>query len=257
MAKPMLASSYTPETNLPPVVAVQPKLDGVRAIITKEGIFSRNGKKFTSSNHIHEEAKSFLRDGEVLDGELFNHSMTFEQISGAVRKNKPCQDLQFHIFDCFHMENLEIEFKKRFMENIQIQNKKYIFPVETKVINSESIMEYHDKYTNMGYEGVMIRHINAPYELNKRSKKLLKFKKFHTEEFQIIDVISALGKDKNTAIFVCNGFKARPIGTWETRHQYYVNRNRLIGKFVTVKYQETTSQGVPRFPIAIAIRDYE
>ena len=133
----------------------------------------------------------------------------------------------------------------------------YIFPVETKVVGSDYIMEYHDKYVSEGYEGLIIRHTNAPYELNKRSKKLLKFKKFITEEFEIIDVISATGKDRNTAIFVCNGFKARPVGDWETRHQYYVNRNRLIGKFVTVKYQETTSQGIPRFPIAIGIRDYE
>ena len=68
-----------------------------------DGIFSRNGKKFTSANHVYEEAKTFMQEGDVLDGELFNSSMTFEEISGAVRKDKHCPDLEFHIFDWFNL----------------------------------------------------------------------------------------------------------------------------------------------------------
>ena len=30
-----------------------------------------------------------------------------------------------------------------------------------------------------------------------------------------------------------------------------------IGEMLTVRYQELTDDGVPRFPVGIAIRDYE
>jgi DNA ligase-1 len=31
----------------------------------------------------------------------------------------------------------------------------------------------------------------------------------------------------------------------------------LIGKRLTVRYQELTDGGVPRFPVGVAVRDYE
>ena len=52
-------------------------------------------------------------------------------------------------------------------------------------------------------------------------------------------------------------FRARPRGTREARTEQYQNGNDYIGKQLTVRYQELTDDGVPRFPVGITIRDYE
>jgi DNA ligase-1 len=84
------------------------------------------------------------------------------------------------------------------------------------------------------------------------------------QEYQIVDVLEATGKDKGTAIFVCclpddlsATFRVRPKGTQAQRAQMKKDRQKLIGKQLTVQYQELTDGGVPRFPIGISVRDYE
>ncbi len=51
MIKPMLAHMYNPDKAIFPCY-IQPKLDGVRCIITKKGAFSRTGKEFKNIEHI-------------------------------------------------------------------------------------------------------------------------------------------------------------------------------------------------------------
>ena len=45
MIKPMLAHKYNPEKADYPAY-IQPKLDGVRCVFTKNGAYSRTGKEF-------------------------------------------------------------------------------------------------------------------------------------------------------------------------------------------------------------------
>ena len=54
---------------------LQPKLDGVRCIFTKQGAFSRSGKKFKNVQHLRRQLKPFFAANPtvVLDGELYNH----------------------------------------------------------------------------------------------------------------------------------------------------------------------------------------
>ena len=54
-------------------------------------------------------------------------------------------------------------------------------------------------------------------------------------------------------------FACRPCGTREERQELFLKGANYIGKMLTVRYQELTSseQKVPRFPVGIAIRDYE
>jgi DNA ligase-1 len=52
-------------------------------------------------------------------------------------------------------------------------------------------------------------------------------------------------------------FTVRPEGTLETRKNYFKNKNNFFGKLLTVKFQNLTSLGIPRFPVGIVIRDYE
>ena len=52
-------------------------------------------------------------------------------------------------------------------------------------------------------------------------------------------------------------FAVRPTGTHEERKVLFENGDEYIGQQLTVKYQELTDEGIPRFPVGIAIRNYE
>jgi hypothetical protein len=43
----------------------------------------------------------------------------------------------------------------------------------------------------------------------------------------------------------------------ESRREAFARRKEIVGKMLTVRYQNMTVAGVPRFPVGIAIRDYE
>ena len=46
-------------------------------------------------------------------------------------------------------------------------------------------------------------------------------------------------------------------GSRELRTEYFNNKKALIGKMVTVQYQGLSDDGIPRFPSAVSVRDYE
>jgi len=73
------------------------------------------------------------------------------------------------------------------------------------------------------------------------------------------------GKDKGTVIWICSitsgddsgTFSVRPKGTFEERTDWFKNYKSYVGKNLTVQFQNLTNGGIPRFPVGIAIRDYE
>ena len=72
---------------------IQPKLDGVRCYITKDGAFSRNHKEFKTVKHIRDAFKPLFEKlpDLIVDGELYNHQFknNFNKIISLVRKQKP------------------------------------------------------------------------------------------------------------------------------------------------------------------------
>ena len=83
--KPMLAHKFSEsrvDWSLP--VYIQPKLDGVRCLFTKDGAYSRTGKQFKNLAHIELALIPFFKQQPdvVLDGELYNHKLKrdFEKI---------------------------------------------------------------------------------------------------------------------------------------------------------------------------------
>ena len=59
---PMLAHKYLDyKDNISFPVLVEPKIDGARMIIQKDGLFTRNGKKYVSCPHIEELFEPFFK----------------------------------------------------------------------------------------------------------------------------------------------------------------------------------------------------
>jgi ATP-dependent DNA ligase len=260
----------------------QVKLDGCRCISTVTEdvqLISRQGKPFFFMDHIREEIKEFvtilgtkLEDKFYLDGELYSHDLTFQEIVGLVKKSKTYDaeknlQVKYFIYDCFALTNLSMMYEARyeFLQKVFKQsNFKHLFLVQTDVAkNREEVFVNHARYVADGWEGAIIRNKTLKYELDKRSKELLKLKSFLDEEFMIVGVEQATGMDEGTAIFVCKNnqddrtFNCRPKGTREQRKEWYENRDKLIGKMLTVEFFERTDDCLPRFPVGKSLRDYE
>jgi ATP-dependent DNA ligase len=259
---------------------VSPKLDGVRCIITKAGAFSRTGKPFVSFPHITRELKPLfdMECGLVLDGEIYTHRLNkdFNKIISLAKKTKPTAEdlvesekfLQYWVFD---MPSLGGEFADRWGKMISCVIKytlrgfigKHINLLPHILIHKESDVEmYLQQWLIEGYEGIMINTFDGLYE-HKRSQNLLKYKLFIDEEFEISDITEGIGnrsgmfgrailKNKSGKFFESN---AR--GTEEFYKQLLRDKSKLKGKMATVRYQNLTPDGVPRFPVIVTIRDYE
>jgi ATP-dependent DNA ligase len=268
---PMLAHGWTVNDNrMPDTVMVQPKIDGVRALIcTSKGVIticSRTGKPIKSVPHLCTAVEALnLPSGTYLDGELYTDEIKFEDISGACRRLEPdktSEKLKFYVFDCFNVNVSSVPFADRYSTLQMMEMTAPLVLVETKTVTKLSIDVHLDSYIKQGYEGVMIRDPSSPYTLNERSRYLLKYKRFFDDEYKIVHAKEATGRDKGTVVWVCetnNGveFSCRPQGTVAHRSQLWANHHEHIGKMLTVRYQEMTRDGIPRFPVGIDIRDYE
>jgi ATP-dependent DNA ligase len=273
-------------------IALQPKLDGIRAEAADE-LYSRSLKVFNSSPHILEILKRvrtalYQETGDefvlemIIDGELYNHKYhdDFNEISSLIKKQKPkkedleksAQEVQYHIFDIqsSHPFHLRHEYVKKIVSTYQ-----RLYPrgealqlVETVFLNKatrEDVDKYYDHCMELGYEGHMARKVYAPYEADKRSKSLVKRKEMQTEEFEITYIEQGKGNRAGVAARVyCvtkegHPFKAGVKGNMKYCKELLENMNDHIGSHATIQFQNYTpgDKPVPRFPKMLTVRDYE
>jgi DNA ligase-1 len=265
--KPMLAHDYKDyEDKIKYPVVTQPKLDGVRCIVDANGMRSRNGKELISAPHIYEALKPLFEKYPdlVFDGELYAHKDTcdFNKIISCVRKTKPTanditeskQYIQYWVYDLPSHIGTFIERFKALVE-LDLPECCVIVPTE-QADNKKDISAYYSDYMTDGYEGQMIRVLDSEYE-NKRSKNLLKHKSFVDAEFEIRGVVEGKGKlSGKIGKLIFDRFESAVNGDHEYLEKLF-KEGDLIGKKATVKYFELTTDGVPRFPKVIAIRDFE
>ena len=268
--EPMLAAKwedYKDKIQYP--IFSQPKLDGIRCIVTIDGMFSRNGKPIISAPHIRESLDAFfyLNPNLILDGELYADKFAndFNAIVSLVKKTKPTTDdlkesaknIEYHIYD---IPSVSETFDGRLdaLNELFQYFPKCVKLVETHIANNElEVMDLYGEYVDKGFEGQMLR-LDSKYE-NKRSKSLLKHKSFIDEEFQILDIVEGEGNRSGTAGYMVfntgegKRFKSNVKGTWDETAEMLRNKNQLIGKQATIKYFNLTPDGIPRFPFVINI----
>jgi DNA ligase-1 len=272
--EPMLAKKYEDyaDKNQFPVYS-QPKLDGIRCVARKDGLWSRNGKKFVSVPHIEQALKPIFEKHPdlILDGELYcdKFNNDFNAICSLVKKTKPTpQDLadsaasiQYHVYDTVSNGSFGERANKLFilLLNLNSESIKYVDTV--KCHTSYDLDAFYEEYINQGYEGQMVR-LDKPYE-NKRSKSLLKRKEFQDAEYKILDIVEGEGNRAGGAgamVFENHKgvrFNSNVKGTREYMTQLLTDKDSLIGLYATVKFFNLTPDEIPRFPFVTAIRDYE
>jgi DNA ligase-1 len=273
---PMLANQWTDKHgHISEPFYVQPKLDGVRCLIgcTSSGtaMMTRTGKPITVFDHILDDIGNVLNQGEVIDGELYAEGLCFEEITGLCRTEKAVPahlKIHFYCFDFFSLDNLAEPFEKRFrkLETLfKSFGQQHVHLVETtRVLSKKTVSRWHDTFVEKGYEGIMIRDANGTYGLNERSNHLLKLKNFQTDEYRVVGAEEATGKDAGTVVWICETsdgkkFNVRPKGSHKQRTTWFEFRDVFTDgtKKLTVQYQNLQESGIPRFPVGLAIRDYE
>ena len=278
MIKPMLAYKVDKKpVDWSEKVFIQPKLDGVRCIFTKDGAYSRTGKEFKNLAHIKYDLTDFFRKhpNVILDGELYNHALKddFEKIISLVRKQKPTdQDardaenlVQYHVYDVIHNMLHDVNYEDRFNWLTR-----YLPIAASMTLIKNTVVEsalqahiLHDVHLTQGYEGSMLR-LNKKYE-HKRSYNLQKFKDFSDTEATIVGYEAGKGKftgligkffmqDDDGNEFGC------PIGkgyNFADRKVILDNIHDYIGQRATFTYFQRTQAGSYRHPLFKTLRNYE
>lgn len=254
---------------------VQRKLDGVRCVaIPSRGLYSRNGKKFPHLEHICADIDRFGLPDMILDGELYSDELSFQEIVGIVKKEtlRPDDEIKMkkiylYVYDCIMLKQPALTYKDRYEILQSAFSSSVSFPslrlLPTAECASEDDMKrLHAEYVAEGYEGIMLRQMNGKYKIGHRSPELQKYKEFCDAEYPVVGFKQGDGEERGCVIWQCctpSGleFAVRPRGTRADRAELFANGAAYIGKLLIVRYQELTTDGVPRFPVGISFRDYE
>ena len=274
---------------------VEVKLDGVRVITIIQGdtshgnfsrveMFSRNGKQFHNFGHIISEIEEVIKDNPppydlVLDGEVM--SANFQDLMKQVHRKdgKQSKDAVLHLFDMCPLS----EFQKGMWDKTQSfrsqavkawvdQHKDVLKHVQT--LDWEDVdldtQEGQDRFVELnkaavdgGYEGVMIKDPEAPYEC-KRTHSWLKAKPFIEVTLKVVAVEEGTGRNEgrlgavivegeddgyNYSLNCGSGF------TDDQRDKFWAERASLIGDLIEIRADartqsqdsETYSLRFPRF----------
>ena len=280
---------------------LEPKLDGVRVLMVViyndageiiTTCYSRNGKVFENFTHIEEQVSnnftklvrtiknrygSDFTAGFVLDGEVIGN--TFQELMRQARRkeNVQAEDSVFNVFDIIGLDDF-----RRGYWNAQLYKRIMILEGMRPVIDTMDNVEllphimvdldtaagkdqfnrYCKDMVNDGFEGVMIKDLDAPYEC-KRNTFWMKYKPVITVDLEVIGVEEGTGRNegrlgalvcagqddgKDITVNVGSGFSD------DDRDNYWHDSNLIIGRtaeilcdVITQNRDGTYSLRFPRF----------
>ena len=280
--KPMLAYPVSDKPiDYSKPVFIQPKLDGVRCLIQREGddtafvvkAYSRTGKEWKNINHILDELAPFFANNPnvILDGELYNHDLKddFEKIISLVRKTKPTDEdrlestemVQFHCYDIID-ETMSFAMRNEFIKQA-VPRDHCIKHVQTVkgICSEDQAKAIHQMNLATGYEGSIVR-TNDVYKCG-RSWSLRKFKDFHDTEATLTSWVEGKGKRIGTiGKFMAidadgNEFGIPVMAPFKYLQDNFEEMKTWVGKIATFTYFERTKAGSYRHPLFKCIRNYE
>lgn len=272
---------------------IEVKLDGVRVltIVYPNGQvdqFSRNGKELLNFGHLKDQfAKTVtgLTEPVVFDGEVMSSS--FQDLMKQVHRkdNVSAQDAVLHLFDFIPLK----DFQKGRWDRPQDQRSeklkawKDLWAEETpdvQILSHEVVdldteqgqikfKEINARAIAGGYEGIMIKEPNAPYEC-KRTVSWLKLKPFIEVSLSVVGVEEGTGKNLGRlGAIICEGdddgkYINVNVGSGFTdadRDSYWNGKNKLLGQVVEVRADAVTQNQDGsyslRFPRFLRFRGFE
>jgi DNA ligase 1 len=272
-AKLTLAHTYT-EKRVEYPCRLSRKLDGIRATYREGNFFSRDNKKWNEPviAHLLKPLRKALGNKIQLDGEFYKHGWKLQQINSAiaVKRLAPTEDsplIEYHVFDIVLPDTPLRERRALLKEQVRL----YVNHPMIKVVPhyfADSYMRALSLYTKFvaeGYEGAMFRLDDEGYEPC-RSYRLLKWKDFKDDEFEIVDILEGKVTDKGgkhvgrMGALVCKtkSGKTFHVGTgYDDAERDAMWKNPPIGEMLSVRFLGLSKEGVPLIPSAKGIRNYE
>jgi DNA ligase-1 len=262
LPQPMLAQADIRKLADADTIWVQPKLDGMRMIVTRQNgktfAYSRGGKPITTVQHILDQADHILQDGEFLDGELYVHGESLQTIMSWAKRQQPdSESLVFNMFDVID----DIPFIQRFsgiQSRIIEAGLEHVRTVYTDELTDDcSLPQYMRQARRMGFEGLILRDDSTPYQAGKRSKGLIKVKQFLDAEFLVLEVTTGA---QGMPVLICeteehHTFRVTAPGNHAEKQWALENPEFFVGHYVTVKYAGRTPYGIPFHPVCLGRRE--
>lgn len=278
---------------------LEPKLDGVRVLMmvisndfgeVVTTCFSRNGKVFENFDHIEKQVSdNFMKlvraskeaqqlsYGFVLDGEVIGNS--FQELMRQARRkeNVQAEDSVFNVFDIIPLNdfrrgywNAQLHKRINTLESMRsviddmpnVELLPHIMVDLDTAAGKDQFHRYCKDMVNAGYEGVMIKDVNAPYEC-KRNTFWMKYKPTLTVDLTVVGLEEGTGRNSSRlGALVCEGmddgkFIQVNVGSGysdEDRDSYWANSNDIVGRtaeilcdVITQNQDGTYSLRFPRF----------
>ena len=239
-----LATNSEGRPEMKGIKRLEPKLDGVRVLLTvlpsDSGLtticFSRNGKQFENFQHIEEQVRdNFLKlcraakgtdqgramaNGVVFDGEVIGN--TFQELMRQARRKTDVQaeDSVFNIFDVIPLQefreghwNAQLNQRIQLLESMRpvidtmpnVELLPHIMVNLDTAAGKDQLERYAKDQVNSGFEGIMIKNVDAPYEC-KRNTFWMKWKPTITVDLEVVGVEEGTGRNLGRlGALVCAG----------------------------------------------------
>lgn len=294
-----LATNSEGRPEMKGVKRLEPKLDGVRVLLTVipgddgevvTACYSRNGKIFENFSHIekqvHENWLKLVRktkftqqftSGFVLDGEVIGN--TFQELMRQARRkeNVQAEDSVFNIFDIIPLQdfrrghwNAQLHKRVEALESMRsvidtmpnVELLPHIMVDLDTAAGRDQLDRYAKDQVNAGFEGIMIKDVDAPYEC-KRNTFWMKWKPTITVDLEVVGVEEGTGRNQGRlGALVCAGMDdgkeiSVNVGSGfsdDDRDNYWRDSNLIIGRtaeilcdVITQNQDGTYSLRFPRF----------
>lgn len=286
----MLADEYDPNRPLDFArgVGASYKLDGERGMAAiHEGVvrlMTRSNKYMKFMEHVEQALIAWfarLPAGTHVDGEMYKHGWTINKISGICRRTVNRHEetvlLEYHVFDIILPPGLiatpywqriamlmDIAKELGLMQVAPDGSQQWYGPIRivgyTVLSNDADVPIYHDMVKAAGYEGAMIRDLQAEYQ-QKRCSAIQKYKEFLEEEVEIIGVDFEENMGKRLAMFWVRDargqqLRVRPMGSFPQREMWFQHPELVVGRrdYTIVHFELSKEKGVQRFPIGKRFR---
>jgi len=252
---------------------IEVKLDGVRVLaVCRKGkveLFSRNGKQFHNFPHIIKEIENVLSCTPapydcVLDGEVM--SADFQDLMKQLQRKdgKKANDAVLHLFDFIPLSDFlkggwdkPQTYRSNLVKYWVLENNdilEHVQACEWEDVDldtpegQERFVALNKAAVDGGYEGVMIKDVDAPYEC-KRTHAWLKAKPFIEVTLEVKDVEEGTGRNEGRlGALVCAGEDdGRMVQvncgsgfSDANRDDFWSSRDTLVGQLVEVRADAIT-----------------
>ena len=252
---------------------IEVKLDGVRVLAVCRGgkveLFSRNGKQFHNFPHIIKEIENVLSCTPapydcVLDGEVM--SADFQDLMKQLQRKdgKKANDAVLHLFDFIPLSDFlkggwdkPQTYRSNLVKYWVLENNDILEHVQAcewedvdldTLEGQERFVALNKAAVDGGYEGVMIKDVDAPYEC-KRTHAWLKAKPFIEVTLEVKDVEEGTGRNEGRlGALVCAGEDdGRMVQvncgsgfSDANRDDFWSSRDTLVGQLVEVRADAIT-----------------